>query len=117
MFLEVKAASTSVERSLGSTGGTKFRHIIFVIIESGMTLLVIQLVRMVLVASTEPSQFDETPGPVFFAFEYLIGINEMFNVITRSVHFYLFCFTEKITWLGHHTNNNFGADLNEIVLR
>ena len=47
-FLEVKATSTSVEQTLGSSGGTKFRHIIFVIIESGMTLLVIQLVTMVL---------------------------------------------------------------------
>ena len=43
-----KAASTSVERTLDTTGGTKLRHIIFIIIESGMTLLVIQLVRMLL---------------------------------------------------------------------
>ena len=32
VFLEVKAASTSVEhRSLGSTGGSNLRHIIFII--------------------------------------------------------------------------------------
>ena len=50
VFLEVKAAqaSTSVERTLDSTGGTKLRHVIFVIIESGMMLLVIQLVSIVL---------------------------------------------------------------------
>ena len=75
MFLEVKAGSTSVERSLGSTGGTKFRHIIFVIIESGMTLFVIQLVATVLYASMKP------PGPIFLAFEYLVPMNEMFNMI------------------------------------
>ena len=94
MFLEVKATSTSVERTLGSTGGTKFRHIMFVIIESGMTLLVIQLVRTLLYAITVPSQFVTLTGPVSSAINYCIGINEMFNVIIRSVHFYLFCFTE-----------------------
>ena len=90
VFLEVRAA-TSVDRSFGSTGGTKIRHIIFVMIESGMTLLVIQLVRMVL-WTVQPSQIV-TPGPVYFAFEYLIIIGQMFNVTIRSVHFY-FCITE-----------------------
>ena len=99
MFLEVKASSTSVERSLGSTasGGNKLRHIIFVIIESGMTLLVIQLVRVVLwVVETGHGHCGQlTPGPVVIALEYLDVINEMFNVIIRSVQFYFFCFTEK----------------------
>ena len=57
VFLEVNANSTSVEQTLGSTGGTKFRHIIFVIIESSMTLLVIQLARMVLYTVVGQSQF------------------------------------------------------------
>ena len=88
VFLQVKAASTSVERSLGSTGGTKFQQIIFVIIESGMTLLVIQLVRTVLwvVLPATPS------GPEFFAFEYVVCINEMFNVIIRFCSFLLLIF-------------------------
>ena len=77
VFLEVKAASTSIDRRLGSTGGTKLWHIIFVIIESGMMLLVIQLVRMVL-AIVEPLTFI---GPVSFALNYFAVINEMFNVI------------------------------------
>jgi TRAP-type mannitol/chloroaromatic compound transport system permease small subunit len=57
VFLEFKP--TSVERTLGSlssTGGSKLRHIIFIIIESGMALFAIQLVRVVLtslVAQTE----------------------------------------------------------------
>ena len=41
MFLEVDAAT-------GALDTTKYRQIIFIIIESGMTLFVIQLVRMVL---------------------------------------------------------------------
>ena len=89
MFLEVKAASTSVKRSLGSTGGNKFRHIIFVIVESGMTLLVIQLVRMVLDAILEPEVV--ALGPVVYANYYCDAIGEMFNVIIRSVPFYFFC--------------------------
>ena len=93
VFLEVKASTTSVERTLGSTGGTKLRHIVFVIIESGMTLLVIQLVRMV-VWLLLPSQFM-IPPPVYIAYQYLISICEMCNVIIRSVHFYYFAFTEK----------------------
>ena len=45
VFLEAKAAITSAEQTLGSTGVTKSWHIIFIIIESGMTLLVIQIVH------------------------------------------------------------------------
>ena len=112
VFLEIKAASTSVERKLGSTGDTKFQHIIFVIIESGMTLFVIQLVNMVLWVVA-----PVTPGPVNIALNYVGVINQVFNVIIRSVHFYFFCFTEIFTWLGNHTNNNFGTGLNEIVLQ
>ena len=116
VFLEIKATTISVERSLGSTGDTRFRHIMFVIIESGMTLLVIQLVRIV---------FNALPlsvtrlTPVSMAIYYGIAVGEMFNVIIRSVHFYFFCqcLLKTFTWLGHHTNNNFGAGLNEIVLR
>ena len=83
MFLEVKAATTSVERTLDSTGGTKLRHIIFVIIESGMMLFAIQLVNMVIWAVGQVT----VGGPVIFAVESLGSIEEMFNVIKRSIHF------------------------------
>ena len=78
-----------------------------------MTLLLIQLVTMVLY-TVEP---DINTGPVAIAYQYLLPVNEMFNVITRSVYFYFFCFTENCTCLGNHTNNNFGTGVNEIVLR
>ena len=91
MFLQVKAATTSIEQTLGSTGGTKFRHIIFIIIESGMTLFVIQLIRLVFEVIAEPKQFV-TAVPVIFAVDYVLVINEMFNVIIRSVHFLLLLF-------------------------
>ena len=91
VFLEVKANSTSVEQSLRSTGGTEFRHIIFVIIESGTTLLVIQVVRLAFFV-VEQSQLIQ--GPVYFGEQYGDVIGQMFNVIIKSVHLYFFCSIE-----------------------
>jgi hypothetical protein len=116
VFLELKP--TSVEQtlgSLGSTGGSKLRHIIFIIIESGMALFAIQLARVVLTSLAMQTTSTEFTGPVV-RMELLIGIHEMFNV--RSIHSTYFCFTDNISWLlGHHANHNFGADSNEVVLR
>ena len=91
VFLEVKVAMTSVERTLGSTGGTtKLQHVIFVIIESGMALFTIQLIRLVLFNLPVESE----PG---YTIDIVVCIHEMFNVIIRSVHgFYFFCFTDYI---------------------
>ena len=90
VFLEVKATVTSVERTLGSTGGTKLRHIIFIIIESGMALFAIQLVRIVLLAV--PSSSDTLD----YLYLQVISIHQMFNVIIRSIYFYFFYFTDNI---------------------
>ena len=80
VFLEVKKLkSTSVERSLGSTGGTRFRHTIFVIIESGMTLFAIQLIRVL---------FFVLPSVSPDAGNFIIVINEMFNVIIFLLLFF-----------------------------
>ena len=82
--------STSVERTLGSTGGNKFQHIMFMVIESAMALFAIQLVRVVLfLILTVP----ENQEPLFIAGNDIVIItNEMLNVIIiRSIHFYLFC--------------------------
>ena len=89
VLLEVKP--TLVERTLGTraTGGTKLQPVIFIIIESGMALFAIQLVRVVL--SCLPLQFS-----TILAFSLTIGINQMFNVIILSVHFFIFCFTNNI---------------------
>jgi hypothetical protein len=79
VFLEVKS----------TTGGTKLQPVIFIIIESGMALFAIQLVRVVLSCLL----LDAT---TCVAFNLTIGINQMFNVIIISVHFYIFCFTNNI---------------------
>jgi hypothetical protein len=100
VFLPVEFKSTSVERTLGSlssTGGSKLRHIIFIIIESGMALFAVQLVRVVLTSLAAQTENTEFPGPVVgMVMELVIVIHQMLNVITRSVHFYYFCFTYVI---------------------
>ena len=73
VFLQVKATTTSIERTLGSGGGTSLRHIIFVVIESGMALFAIQLVRLVITLM---------PDLALIALNVIIGTNEMFNVIS-----------------------------------
>ena len=85
VFLEVKRTSGD-----SPGGGTKLRHIIFVIIESGMALFAIQLVRVVLYSLPMESV------PAINGVNLAIIINQMFNVIIRSVHFYFFCFTNNI---------------------
>ena len=86
VFLEVNPILA--ELTLDSTGGGKLRHIIFIIIESGMTLFAIQLIRLV---------FWFLPMEwTIAATKYVIAINQMLNVILRSVRFYFFCFTNNI---------------------
>ena len=88
LFLEVNPIS--VELILDSTGGAKLRQVIFVIIESGMTLFAIQLIRLVIF--TLPIEWTLQVD----AFNYVIAINNIFNVIIRPVQFYFFCFTDNI---------------------
>ena len=69
--------STSEDRDLGIRGANdKHRSIIFIIIESGMAMFSIQLVRVVLYILN----LDATV--------FVIGINQMFNVIFQSVIFF-----------------------------
>ena len=69
---------TSVERTLGSAGGNKFRHIMFIIIESGMALFAIQLVRFVLGFISVP--VEQVPF-LRAAGDIVLVINQMLNVI------------------------------------
>ena len=90
VFLEVNITSTltTVERTLGSTGGTKLRHVIFIIIESGLALFAIQLVRVVLfILANQGVLSYNSQSSLYLA----TVIHQMFNVIIRStIHFYFF---------------------------
>ena len=90
VFLEVKPIF--VELTLDSTGCTKLRHAIFVIIESGMALFAIQLIRIVFSRIQELSHSPLNS----IILEYVIVIHEMLNVIIKSVHFYSSFFTDNI---------------------
>ena len=76
--------STSVERTLGSTGGNNFQHIMFIIIESGIALFAIQLVRFVL-------EFISVPVEVVY-YDFVAAINQMLNVIILRSSFLLLLF-------------------------
>ena len=95
-FLKVMGFKpTSVEQTLGSTGGNKFWHIMFIIIESSMALFAIQMVRVVLVFV--PVSADQFPF-LQAAIDFVIVINQMLNVIiiTRSSIVFLIIFTKGI---------------------
>ena len=80
---------TLVERILGSTEGNKFQHIMFIIIESGMALFAIQLVRFVLEFISVPV---EQVHILIAADDFVVVINQMLNVIIiRSSFLLLFC--------------------------
>jgi hypothetical protein len=82
VFREVKAASASDKVLLNVTGGSKLRSIIFIIIESGMALLSIQLTGIVITIFISVDSFE------------VIGvIHQMFNVIIRSI----MCFASHLT--------------------
>jgi hypothetical protein len=83
VFREAKDVTTSNEKSLGITGGRKLRSIIFIIIESGMILFAIQLVRLVL--SVFVMQLNSTEDAVYNAFQLIVSIHEIINVVISSV--------------------------------
>ena len=85
--------ATSIERTLGSTRGITLhvRNIIFVIIESGMALFAIRLVRILLGYVPYNGVAPNVEG-----INLVYGIDEMFCVIIRSIHFYSLCFTDNI---------------------
>ena len=78
VFREVK--STSDDQILGATGGNTLQSMIFILIESGMALFSIQLVRLVLdiLQNWPGSMATLNPYPL------ITGIHEMINVIIRS---------------------------------
>ena len=94
VFLEVKA--TSVERTLSSfklssNRGTKLQHIIFIIIESGMALLAIQLVRVVFTSLWAMQRTNSnTPALLSLIAPNLVyGIHQMLNVIKHLLYFFV----------------------------
>ena len=106
---------TSIERTLGSAAGTpNYQRLIFIIIEYGMALFAIHLVRIVF---TSLFKTYYPSNGIVLAFTSVVYFHQMLNVIIRSVHFYSFVLLISFTWLGHRADINFGAGRNGIVLR
>ena len=80
VFREVKGNSVS-EPNLALNDapctGSALRNVIFIIIESGMVLFSIQLVRLVV--------FSLQTVPAFGAFQLVVPLHVMLNVIMKSV--------------------------------
>ena len=93
VFLELKA--TSVERmmgSLSSTGSTKLRHIIFMVIESGRHGVVCHLPGSRRDYQPVVLQAMQATLGLIIAEDFVIVIHQMFNVIIISVHFFFIFF-------------------------
>ena len=100
-----------VSRMLGLTFGhrtscvgrteAKFWSIVFVMIESGMAMFAIQLIRVVLSILNVD------------IFKIIIGINQMFNVTIRSV---ILLFTSLKLILGDNTDHHLCTSVNGIIL-
>ena len=114
VFRGVKDITTSDEKSLGVTRGRKLRSVIFVITESGMALLVIQVARVVLViidlvdilwitkhiVSIQSIQWLQSQlGKIdtwwLAVYDLIVPIHEMLNVISSSLMAIL-CFTDNM---------------------
>ena len=80
VFREIKDATISDEKFLGTTAGRKLRSIIFVIIESGMALFAIQLARVAMSVVHIPLGWDDGVN----AYNFIIRIHEMLNVVICS---------------------------------
>ena len=76
VFREVKTA-TANDQILGVTGGSTLRRVVFILIESGMALFSIQLVRLVVtIVKTDGAQD---------AYYLINGVHGVLNVIIISV--------------------------------
>ena len=124
IVFKIIQALLGVKRTVGSFSSAaerpNYQHIAFIIIESGMALFAAHLARILITILSEVLQSYTLATAIFrlnLAFTLIVSFHQVLNVIISSVHFYSFVLLITFTWLGHRTNNNFGAGRNGIVLR
>ena len=91
VFLDLKANSD--ERTFGSmssNSGGRLRRIIFVIIESGMALFVVQFIRIMLYNLGDAEQKQK-------AVNFITPINQMFNV-SILIDLFIYFFVNLVTF-------------------
>ena len=104
IVFKILKAFLGVKGTLGSftsaVGRPNYQRIVFIIIESGMALFAIHLVRIVLTLLWAYSMF--TSGGFYLAFDLVVSFHQMLNVIINSVHFYSFVLLMTFTCRGSH---------------
>ena len=93
-FLEVKHTLGSFN---SASGRSNYRHIAFIIIESGMALFVAHLGRILVTILLGMPTLQSTSGYATYynlevAFPFIVSFHQMLNVIISSVHFYSFVY-------------------------
>ena len=85
VFQKFKSVATSEDKSWGisTSGGNNLRSVTFIIIESGMALFAIQLARVVVSAIATVQNLGI--GATYYAFQFIVSIHEMVNVIISSL--------------------------------
>jgi hypothetical protein len=92
VFQQVKCTQTSM--TLESTGGSKLRTIIFILIECGMTLFAIQLaLTVVSILNYNNSSFS----PIYGGEQITIAVHQQLNVITLRMIISDDHFTDNLT--------------------
>jgi hypothetical protein len=94
------------QKMLGATGGSRFRSIILVLIESAFALFAVQVILVVCSSVTNVTTSEVG--------NLMIGTHQMLLV---SVHLLLasFYITNDEVWLGHNTYDYTSTSLNGII--
>ena len=106
-----KVKPTSKEKNLGATGGRNLLSIMFIIIESGMALFSMQLVRLVLYLMSSESAIMQ-------GYAITLGIDQMVHVIITIRLLKLSYFTDSNIGpfvVGHNPYHHPGTGLNGII--
>jgi len=81
VFRKVRSVATLEDKSFSIRDGNKLRSVTFVIIESGMTLFILQLARVAITATKLSTEAD------YDAFELIVAIHEILNGIAPTIIF------------------------------
>ena len=110
VFREFKVDTSSDKISLGVTRGGKHRYVMFVIIESGMILFLVQFARVVSTAL-------KTNGPASHlnAFNFIVSFHVMLNVTKTTSSSLLTLLLIAWIWLGHNTYHHSDAGIDGII--
>ena len=106
-----KVKPTSKEKTLGATGGRKLLSIMFIIIESGMALFTMQLLRLVLYLMS-------SQNAVMQGYAITLGIDQMVHVIITIPHLKFSYFTDSNVGrfvIGHNPYYHSSTGLNGII--